>query len=68
MTTSPRIAAVSTTTALLAEVPGWRHHCYELHLGCTHLGWHAWTGDRDELHAVARRLGHILERGPLADT
>jgi hypothetical protein len=43
-----------------------RHHCYELHIGCTHLGWNVWTGDTEGLHAVARRLRHVLERGPLA--
>lgn len=43
-----------------------RHHCYELHIGCTHLGWNAWTGNADELQAVAQHLAHVLERGPLA--
>lgn len=43
-----------------------RHHCYELQIGASHLGWHAWTRDAPELAHVARRLGHILERGPLA--
>jgi hypothetical protein len=42
-----------------------RHHCYELHIGCTHLGWNAWTGNADELDAVARHAAHVLERGPL---
>jgi aminoglycoside phosphotransferase (APT) family kinase protein len=23
-----------------------RHHCYELHIGFTHLGWNVWTGTR----------------------
>ena len=44
----------------------WRHHCYELHIGCTHLGWNAWTNNTEELLAVARRLELVLERGPLA--
>ena len=43
-----------------------RHHCYELQIGCTHLGWSAWTGDADALRDVATRLEHVLERGPLA--
>jgi hypothetical protein len=43
----------------------WRHHCYELHIGCTHLGWSAWTDDTEALLAVARRLEHVVERGPL---
>jgi hypothetical protein len=33
-----------------------RHHCYELHIGFTHLGWHAWTGNQADLAATARRL------------
>jgi len=44
----------------------WRHHCYELHIGCTHLGWNAWTNNTTELLAVAHHLEHVLERGPLA--
>jgi hypothetical protein len=42
-----------------------RHHCYELQIGATHLGWYAWTGDRRELAAAARHTARILERGPL---
>lgn len=42
-----------------------RHHCYELHIGFTHLGWNVWVGDRDALAATARRLEAVLERGPL---
>jgi aminoglycoside phosphotransferase (APT) family kinase protein len=42
-----------------------RHHCYELHIGATHLGWHAWTGERDALDAVAAQTAKVLERGPL---
>lgn len=43
-----------------------RHHCYELHIGFTHLGWNIWTGNRADLEATAHRLGEVLERGPLA--
>ncbi|MBT3269641.1 phosphotransferase [Candidatus Poribacteria bacterium] len=43
-----------------------RHHCYELQIGATHLGWHAWTGDQKELEAVAVALARTLEKGPLA--
>jgi aminoglycoside phosphotransferase (APT) family kinase protein len=43
-----------------------RHHCYELHIGFTHLGWNLWTGNQADLAATARRLAEILERGPLA--
>jgi len=42
-----------------------RHHCYELHIGFTHLGWNVWTGNQAALGATARRLAEILERGPL---
>ncbi len=42
-----------------------RHHCYELHIGFTHLGWNLWTGNRADLAATARRLAEVLERGPL---
>lgn len=42
-----------------------RHHCYELHIGTTHLGWYVWTGDEENLRAAAARTASILERGPL---
>ena len=42
-----------------------RHHCYELHIGFTHLGWNIWTGNQADLAATARRLAKVLERGPL---
>lgn len=40
-----------------------RHHCYELQIGASHLGWYVWTDDRAELSRCADRLGQILERG-----
>ena len=43
-----------------------RHHCYELHIGFTHLGWNIWTGNSTDLDATARRLSEVLERGPLS--
>jgi aminoglycoside phosphotransferase (APT) family kinase protein len=42
-----------------------RHHCYELHIGATHLGWNAWVGDFQALQKVAGHLTEVLERGPL---
>ena len=42
-----------------------RHHCYEMHIGFTHLGWNVWTGDQAGLAATARRLAEVLDRGPL---
>lgn len=44
---------------------GLRHHCYELQIGASHLGWNAWTGNHDELQAVAAHISHVLSRGPL---
>ena len=72
----PGIAAVDPLRDLLAHPavaadPGAlvdaaaRHHCYELHIGFTHLGWHVWTGDRANLTATARRLAEVLDRGPV---
>lgn len=44
-----------------------RHHCYEVHIGATHLGWYAWTDDADNVAEAAARVAVILERGPLPD-
>ncbi len=43
-----------------------RHHCYELQIGATHLGWNAWVGDEEGLRAVAVHTAMILKRGPLS--
>jgi aminoglycoside phosphotransferase (APT) family kinase protein len=72
----PGIAAADPLPGLLRApdvqaVPGAlldaaaRHHCYELHIGFTHLGWNLWTGNQADLAATARRLAEVLERGPL---
>jgi aminoglycoside phosphotransferase (APT) family kinase protein len=45
-----------------------RHHCYELQIGFTHLGWSIWTWNQDHLTATAELLAEILERGPLPST
>jgi aminoglycoside phosphotransferase (APT) family kinase protein len=42
-----------------------RHHCYELHIGATHLGWNVWIDDMAELDRVVHRLDEVYERGPL---
>lgn len=42
-----------------------RHHCYELHIGFTHLGWNVWTQNQSALAATAKRLTEVLDRGPL---
>jgi aminoglycoside phosphotransferase (APT) family kinase protein len=44
-----------------------RRHCYELHIGATHLRWSTWVGDFAMLSQVADRLSDVLDRGPLAD-
>ena len=41
-----------------------RHHCYELQIGASHLGWNAWTGNDVELGRTAARTAEVLERGP----
>lgn len=42
-----------------------RHHCYELQIAASHLGWNAWTGDDAGLEAVATAATELLRRGPL---
>lgn len=42
-----------------------RHHCYELQIGFTHLGWNIWSGNQSDLDATALRFCEVLERGPL---
>jgi aminoglycoside phosphotransferase (APT) family kinase protein len=42
-----------------------RHHCYELQIGFTHLGWSIWTWSQEHLTATAELLAETLERGPL---
>jgi hygromycin-B 4-O-kinase len=71
------IAAVNPLAGLIAAAsiqddPGslvdaaLRHHCYELHIGFTHLGWNIWTNNRVDLEATARRLEEVFERGPMS--
>jgi aminoglycoside phosphotransferase (APT) family kinase protein len=45
---------------------GLRHHCYELQIAASHLGWNAWTGDDRVLAEVAAAAERLLERGPLS--
>lgn len=47
----------------LVDAPA-RHHCYELQIAASHLGWNAWIGDDQGLAAVADAAEHTLERGP----
>jgi aminoglycoside phosphotransferase (APT) family kinase protein len=69
----PGIEAIDTYARTLATAPtddlvdaALRHHCYELHIGTSHLGWYVWTGDDDWLRRDAAHLEMLLERGPLA--
>lgn len=41
-----------------------RRHCYELHIGATHLGWSAWVGDEPTLSSIGEQLSVMLEQGP----
>jgi hypothetical protein len=43
---------------------GYRRHCYELHIGATHLGWSAWVGDDAASSSIGAHLSMILEEGP----
>lgn len=42
-----------------------RHHCYELQIGTSHLGWNVWVGNKKELETLAHVLKHKLEEGPI---
>ena len=44
-----------------------RHHCYEIRIGATHLGWYAWVDDQANLLKTAERLEELLDRGPRRD-
>jgi hygromycin-B 4-O-kinase len=68
----PGIAAIDPYGRTLATGPAdvladaaLRHHCYELHIGTSHLGWYAWTGEDDWLRKDADHLEMLLERGPV---
>ena len=43
-----------------------RHHCYELQIAFTHLGWSLGTWDPRHVQATIDLLGEILDRGPVA--
>ena len=75
----PGIAAIDPLSGLLQD-PGLRadqsalidaairHHCYELQIGISHLGWSIRTWNQEHLTATAELLAEILERGPLPST
>lgn len=41
-----------------------RHHCYELQIAASHLGWYAWTGDLESLDRLAGVTRQLLLRRP----
>lgn len=41
-----------------------RHHCYELQIAASHLGWYAWTGEDDHLRRMASFTRELLRRRP----
>lgn len=57
---------LATAHASVLEDAAIRHHCYELHIGTSHLGWYAWTDDDHWLRLDAAHLEMLLERGPVA--
>jgi aminoglycoside phosphotransferase (APT) family kinase protein len=63
--TDPFGRTLATAPAELLVDAAIRHHCYELHVGTTHLGWYAWTNDDHWLRLDAAHLEMLLERGPV---
>jgi aminoglycoside phosphotransferase (APT) family kinase protein len=64
--TDPFGRTLATLPAELLVDAAIRHHCYELHIGTSHLGWYAWTNDDHWLRLDAAHLEELLERGPVA--
>jgi aminoglycoside phosphotransferase (APT) family kinase protein len=68
----PGIAAADPWGRVLAALEGsdaltdaaLRHHCYELHVGATHLAWNTWVKNEENLTRTAEHTAHLLERGP----
>jgi aminoglycoside phosphotransferase (APT) family kinase protein len=63
----PGIAALDAWSLMRDEAgdaAALRHHCYELHIGASHLGWYAWTKDPASLRIVEAHTAMLLERGP----
>jgi aminoglycoside phosphotransferase (APT) family kinase protein len=59
--TSARWATADPTVLVDAGV---RHHCYELYIGATHIGWCASIDDEAGLRDVIARTEEVLETGP----
>jgi aminoglycoside phosphotransferase (APT) family kinase protein len=43
-----------------------RHHCYELQIAASHMGWFTTIGDKDNMTKLCSVVEHILDRGPLS--
>lgn len=41
-----------------------RHHCYELQIAVSHIGWYLWTRDEENLSLLASGLMRRLSQGP----
>jgi aminoglycoside phosphotransferase (APT) family kinase protein len=41
-----------------------RHHCYELQIAASHVGWYLWTRDEENLALLTEGLRRRLDRGP----
>lgn len=61
------LVASDLSEADLIDAP-LRHHCYELQIAASHFGWNVWTGNEQELAAVAARAELVLARGRLPMT
>jgi len=44
-----------------------RHHCYELQIAASHIGWYLWTEDTRELNRLVEVTEPLLARGPLPE-
>lgn len=42
-----------------------RHHCYELQIAASHIGWYLWTEDEENLALLVNGLEERLDCGPL---
>lgn len=65
----PGIAAANALGHLDATGDDWadavvRHHCYEVQIAATHLGWLTWVEDRARLRSLAAHAERLLEAGP----
>jgi hypothetical protein len=43
-----------------------RHHCYELQIAASHIGWYLWTRDEANLSLLTNGLRERLDQGPRA--